>query len=289
MMCVSQKSLGFSCGSRPPTSYPGTCLSRYASITGSMAWAWAWLTDGRSQAVFGDRLANHSTTAAVATIAAQAAANRCLRVLATVGLPGYRALVLLATFGSLRFGELAALRRKDIDLDAGVVRIERSLTELTGGGYHFGPPKSAAGRRVVAIPDIITPDLSWHLARFTADDDDALVFTSPTGQPLRHGNFRRRVWLPALTKAGLTGVHFHDLRHTGNDFAAGTGATLREMMDRMGHSSTRAALIYMHASDARQRQIADSLSELARQEITGQRPGRASSGTQRARKQKRRS
>jgi integrase len=90
-------------------------------------------------------------------------------------------------------------------------------------------------------------------------------------------------------KLGLTGVHFHDLRHTGNDFAAGTGATLREMMDRMGHSSTRAALIYMHGSDARQRQIADSLSELARQEITGQHPGRASSGTQRARKRKRRS
>lgn len=199
--------------------------------------------------------------------------------LADVIAPRYRALVLLATFASLRWGELAALRRKDIDLDAGVVRVERSLTELAGGGYHFGPPKSVAGRRVVALADVITPDLTCHLARFAADDDDGLVFTSPTGQPLRHGNFRRRCWLPALTKAGLTGMHFHDLRHTGNDFAAGTGATLREMMDRMGHSSTRAALIYMHGSDARQRQIADSLSKLARQELTGRCPRRASSGT----------
>lgn len=185
--------------------------------------------------------------------------------LAGVVAPRYRTLVLLATFASLRWGELAALRRKDIDLDAGTVRIERSLTELVGGGYHFGQPKSAAGRRAVALPDIIVPDLTWHLARFTADDDDALVFTSQAGMPLHHANFRRRYWLPALTKAGLAGVHFHHLRHTGNDFAAATGATLREMMDRMGHSSTRAALIYMHGSEIRQRQIANTLSELAQQ------------------------
>jgi integrase len=101
----------------------------------------------------------------------------------------------------------------------------------------------------------------------------------------------RRYWVSALDKAGLSDVHFHDLRHTGNDLTAGTGATLREMMDRMGHSSPRAALIYMHGSDVRQRQIADSLSKLARQELTGRRsgtsPARASSGTQRARKPRR--
>lgn len=67
---------------------------------------------------------------------------------------------------------------------------------------------------------------------------------------------------PALAEAGLTELHFHDLRHTGNYLTAVTGATLREMMDRMGHSSSRAALIYMHGNDARQREIADSLSEL---------------------------
>jgi hypothetical protein len=82
----------------------------------------------------------------------------------------------------------------------------------------------------------------------------------------------------------------HDLRHTGNDLTAGTGATLREMMDRMGHSSPRAALTYMHRNDARQREIADSLNKLARSELsrTGQRAKdgtrRKSSGTQRARK-----
>ena len=105
----------------------------------------------------------------------------------------------------------------------------------------------------MVFPAHIAADLESQLAAFVTSADDALVFTSPTGAPLRHNNFRRRVWLPALAQAGLADVHFHDLRHTGNHFTAATGATLREMMDRMGHSSTRAALIYMHGSDTRQR------------------------------------
>jgi integrase len=64
----------------------------------------------------------------------------------------YRALVLLAVFGSLRWGELAALRRSDIDFQARTVRVSRQLSEQRGGGFAFGPPKSDAGRRTVAIP-----------------------------------------------------------------------------------------------------------------------------------------
>ena len=76
------------------------------------------------------------------------------------------------------------------------------------------------------------------------------MFTCPGASPLHHSNFRVRVWLPALKAAGLTGLHFHDLRHTGNTLAATAGATLRELMDRMGHDSERAAMIYLHGSDA---------------------------------------
>jgi integrase len=182
----------------------------------------------------------------------------------------YRALVLLAVFGSLRWGELAALRRRDVDLKLGTVRVERSLSELPGGGYLFGPPKSAAGRRVVVFPAAIKPVLADHLAVFTVDHPDALVFTSPAGMPMRPSNFRRRVWYPALAEAGLPGIHFHDLRHTGNAFTAATGATLRELMDRMGHSSARAALIYLHGNDDRQRAIADGLNKLAELELARQ-------------------
>ena len=167
---------------------------------------------------------------------------------------------------------------------AGTVRVERSLTELSGGGFLFGPPKSAARRRVVVIPAAVRPDLARHLAAFATGGPDDLVFVSPEGSPLRHGNFRRRCWLPLLARTGLAGIHFHDLRHTGSDLSASTGATLRELMDRTGHSSSRAALIYLHGSDARQREIADSVSKMIQSELrSGRRSGRRS-GTQRARK-----
>jgi integrase len=178
--------------------------------------------------------------------------------------PRYRALILLGVFASLRWGELAALRRKDIDLRACTVRVERTLTQLPGGGHVFGPPKSEAGQRTVAFPDLIVPDLTWHLARFTATKDDALVFTSPTAMALEYDSFRRRVWLKASEAVGLHEVHFHDLRHTGNQLAADTGAGLRELMDRMGHSSTRAALTYLHATSQRQRTIADAVGAMTR-------------------------
>ena len=205
----------------------------------------------------------------------------------------YRALVLLATFGSLRWGELAALRRCDIEVEQGIVRVERSLTELAGGGRMFGPPKSAAGKRVVVVPAVIRPALARHIETFAASQPDALVFTSPAGAPLHDGNFRRRVWRPALAEAGLSETHFHDLRHTGNTLTATAGASLRELMDRMGHSSPRAALIYLHGSDARQRAIADGLSRLVEGELRGpdsrSLKGGASprSGTRRARKRRR--
>src|SRR5215472_16728161 len=107
------------------------------------------------------------------------------------------------------------------------------------------------------------------------------ALTSPGGGPLRR-NFRQRVWLPALRAAGLPVIHFHDLRHTGNQLAADTGASLRELMDRMGHASARAAMIYLHGSDERQQAIADALSKLA--EGGRARPRLSRSGTQRARK-----
>jgi hypothetical protein len=77
------------------------------------------------------------------------------------------------------------------------------------------------------------------------------------------------VWVPALAKLRLTDLHFHDLRHAGNDLAAASGATLRELMARMGHSTTRAALIYLHDSDDRQRKIAESLDALLREQLAG--------------------
>ena len=68
---------------------------------------------------------------------------------------------------------------------------------------------------------------------------------------MRRNNFHRSVdWSNLVVKAGLpVGFHFHDLRHTGNNLAAASGASTRELMHRMGHGSMRAALIYQHATE----------------------------------------
>jgi integrase len=94
-----------------------------------------------------------------------------------------------------------------------------------------------------------------------------LAFTSPGGKPLRHSNFRRGTWLPAQAATGLPGIHFHDLRHAGNYLVANAGANLRELMERIGHSSSRAALIYQHSTTDRQRTLANAVADRTRFEL----------------------
>ena len=93
------------------------------------------------------------------------------------------------------------------------------------------------------------------------------MFTSPAGGPLRHTNFRRRFWVRALAAAGLPAMHFHDLRHAGNMLAADAGANLRELMERMGHSTTRAATVYLHGGNDRQTAIANEVSRQAAEQL----------------------
>ena len=154
----------------------------------------------------------------------------------------YRTL-LLATFANLRFGELAALRRDQVDLDHCEVRVDSSTAETDGGHLIDDDPKSRAGIRIVAFPEDIAPEVRDHLERFAAPGLKGLVFVGPKGGRLRRSNFHK-FWHRARGAVGLPELHFHDLRHTGNTMAAAQGASLKELMERMGHSSTRAALIY---------------------------------------------
>jgi len=95
--------------------------------------------------------------------------------------PRYRALLLLATFANLRFGELAGLRRRALDLDACVVRVVASTAEMDDGTLIDGDPKSQAGTRTVAFAREIVPELRWHLECFAQAGDDGLVFIGPKG------------------------------------------------------------------------------------------------------------
>lgn len=177
--------------------------------------------------------------------------------------PRWRSLVLLATYGSLRWGELTALTRKRIDLEAGTVDVVEQALELSGGTRVLGPPKTDAGRRTVTLPAFAVEELADHMRRYVGLEPDAVVFTGPKGAPLRRGNWNGK-WNAARIAAGCTSLHFHDLRHTGNTLAAATGASTKELMARIGHSSSRAALLYQHATRERDGAIAAGLDAIAR-------------------------
>ena len=178
--------------------------------------------------------------------------------------PRYRLVVLLATFASLRFAEMMGLQRGDIDLESGVVHVRRQAVQPDHGDIFEDDPKSDAGKRRVAVPSFLVPEIKAHLTTYVGMEDDAWVFLGPQGARPTRNNFHT-IWNKARTAAGIPGLHLHDLRHTGNTLAAETGATLRELMDRMGHASTRAALIYLHAREQRDQAIAAGIDSMVKQ------------------------
>lgn len=172
----------------------------------------------------------------------------------------YRAFVLTATWSSARWGELVALTRDRLDLLHGTMIVDRQLVELRGCRLQSDKPKSAAGVRTIHLPPHLVPELEHHLSTFVPPDC-SYVFPNSKNEPIKRSSFRS-VWLRAREEAGVPSLRFHDLRHTGNTLAAATGASTRELMARMGHSSMRAALIYQHATQDRDAAIARALSDL---------------------------
>lgn len=185
--------------------------------------------------------------------------------LADIVPPRYRALVLVTTFGCLRWGEVAALQRQDVDTVTGTIRVRQAYTEQRGVGLVLGPPKSRAGRRTITLPPAVVEVVRDHLAAEVDDNPEALAFTTESGRPIWRGNLNKLIdWKANVSRIGQPNLHFHDLRHTGNTLAAQTGASTRDLMARMGHDSPQAALIYQHATAEADRAIAQALHEAVR-------------------------
>ena len=170
----------------------------------------------------------------------------------------YRALVLLAGFGGLRLGELLGLRRCDVLADRSQVRVAVQAVELKSGERIVTAPKTDAGSRTVSLPTSVTAALVRHIDRYTGPDLDDPVFTGPLSEGLRRATFYT-AWSRAVTACGQRGLHLHDLRHAAGTLAAQQGATQRELMARLGHSSPAAAARYQHAAERRDAVIADAL------------------------------
>ena len=174
----------------------------------------------------------------------------------------YRAMVLMAAWTALRFGELTALRRSDVDLTNGVVQVRLGVVRVNGG-FETDTPKTESSIRDVAIPPHLIPVIRQHLERHVPWGRHALLFPAADGVKNMACSTLYTVYYPAREKAGRPDLRFHDLRHTGAVLAASTGATLAELMGRLGHSTPAAALRYQHAAKGRDAIIAQALSALA--------------------------
>ncbi|CAG7574363.1 site-specific recombinase XerD [Barrientosiimonas humi] len=174
-----------------------------------------------------------------------------------------RALVLLCAWAGLRFGEVTELRRRDLRLKQGVVRVERAVTWV-GNQPQVKPPKSDAGIRDVALPPHIVDAVKTHLAQHVPSHPDALVFPATAGgdDHWQHGPFYR-VFMVARDAAGRPDLRLHDLRHFSAVRAAGADATVAELMARLGHSTPGAAMRYQHRAKGRDAQIAATMSQRA--------------------------
>lgn len=177
-------------------------------------------------------------------------------------MPGqYRLFTLLLAYSGLRFGEAAGLARTRVDLGRSRLSVAASLSDADGV-LTLEDPKSHQ-QRLVTLPAFLVDELRVHLADDPARSGMALVFMSPEGFPVRHGNFMRRVWYPACDRAGVTATP-HDLRATHATWLYDMGWSPVEIGARLGHSSaTVTTKFYARAVVGRDVEIASRLDALA--------------------------
>ncbi len=180
--------------------------------------------------------------------------------------PRYKAAVIIAAWAGCRYGELTELRRKDIVIDEKtdsiIVNVSRAVTKTTGEGFIVGKTKSAAGMRSIVLPPHVNGYVIDHLAAYVPQGPDALLFPAADGQRHLAASTFDKHWYPARHEAGRDDMPWHALRHYGATRAALAGATLKELQERLGHSTVSAAMRYQHSA-GRDAELARRMSELA--------------------------
>ncbi|UJD20873.1 tyrosine integrase [Mycobacterium phage Zimmer] len=177
----------------------------------------------------------------------------------------YRVAVYILAWTSLRFGEMIELRRKDIVDDGETMkfRVRRGAARV-GQKIVVGNTKTVRSKRPVTVPPHVAKMVREHMADRTkmSKGPEALLVTTTQGNRLSKSAFTRSL-KKGYTKLGRTELRIHDLRAVGATLAAQSGATTKELMARLGHTTPGMAMKYQMASEARDEAIAKRMSELA--------------------------
>ena len=182
-------------------------------------------------------------------------------ILETVN-PWYRTLVIFAAVGGLRFGEVTALTRQDIDTTGNfvVVRVNKGVVYIPREGFQVETPKNDETRTVV-VPALFREVILGHLEANVGPEDEALLFPSATGTYIAESTMTKHYY-QARTAAGRPDLPFHELRHfAATMYGLVPGVTEKEVMTRLGHKTKSAAWIYQHTT-GRELELAEAMSEL---------------------------
>ncbi len=181
----------------------------------------------------------------------------------------WAALWRLALFTGMRRGEMLALRWEDVDLQRSVLAVRQTYSR-GGDGFVFGTPKSAAGRRSIALPRSLVTALHKHrveqvegrLKLGTSYQDQGLVFANPLGEPL-HPNTMTNQFKRLVVSAGVPLIRIHDLRHTSATLMLANNIHPKIVQERLGHSDVSMTLNrYSHVTMDMQRDAADQMDTL---------------------------
>lgn len=199
------------------------------------------------------------------TVRPEAMSVEEVALLAETIYPRYSAMILVLAWTSIRFGEATALTVDDIDLEKRTVRISKGVTRTKAAaapgrktGLSIETPKSATSNRTVTLPKRVIDPLREHIAKYAID---GRVFPAARGGLMGHSTLQKP-FKKACAEIGWKGATPHWMRHTGQTWAAGTGASFHDLMARAGQSTPTAALRYIHGNEERQKRLADGLDEL---------------------------
>lgn len=193
--------------------------------------------------------------------------DQAAALLKTVSFERLEAVYVLALHTGMRQGELFGLRWDAVDLVTGNLRVETALQWMRDG-WQLVEPKTASSRRTIPLNSSVIAALRRHRSRQSQEalrlgpawQDTGLVFANRAGGPLSPQNFVRREFYPALSKAGLERITFHQLRHTAGSLAIAAGVPIPQVSRLLGHADSVVTMrIYAHALPSREREATDAL------------------------------